>query len=128
MSDLMNQNHKQNCGCKSGDEGCGCGPEGHEHKNGEGCGCGHDHDHEHHDHAKIFLTTETGDELECDVLGIFDMEGQEYIALLPIESETAYLYRYSEEEEEPALDQIESEEEYAKVSAYFMELVEAEEE
>ncbi len=112
-------------GC-SGD--CGCG--GHDHDHDGGCGCGsHGHeDHDHHDHSKIYLETENGEELECDVLGTFDFEGQEYIALIPVDSETAYLYRYSEEEEEPALNQIESDEEYARVSAYFMELVEDEDE
>lgn len=110
-----------------GHEGC-CGSHGeggHEHHHG----CGHDHDHDHeHDHGKIYLETENGEELECDVLGIFELDGQEYIAIIPVDSETAYLYRYSEIDEEPALNQIESEEEYTRVSEFFMELVEAEEE
>jgi len=142
MSEKTNQNHthvfenhekKEGC-CGSGKhhkhehkhehgEGC-CGT----HKNGEGCGNDHDHDHEAHDHDKIYLETENGEELECDVLGIFEFEGQEYIAIIPVDSETAYLYRYSEVDEEPALNQIESEEEYTKVSDHFMQLVEATEE
>jgi len=112
-------------------EGCcsskGDGEHGHHH-HGHECNHDHDHDHEHHDHAKIYLETENGEEMECDVLGIFELDGQEYIAIIPVDSETAYLYRYSEIDEEPALNQIESEEEYTKVSEHFMELVEAEEE
>lgn len=117
--------HKHEGGC------CGSHDHDHDHRDhhhGHDCGHDHDHDHEHHDHAKIYIETDGGEELECDVLGIFEFENMEYIAIIPVESETAYLYRYSEIEEEPALTQIDSEEEYAKVSQHFMELVEAEEE
>lgn len=114
------------CGQHNHDQGQGCGCSGHHHDHDHHHG--HDHDHEGHDHSKIYLETEDGKELECDVLGVFDFEDQEYIALIPVESETAFLYRYSEVEEEPALSQIESDDEYERVSAYFMELVEAEEE
>ena len=102
----------------------------HDHKGGC-CGGGHhhhDHDHEHHDHGKIYLETEEGEELECDVLGIFEFEDKEYIAIVPVDGETAYLYGYSEIEEEPALSSIESDEEYERVSAHFMQLVEDTEE
>lgn len=126
----------QGHGESHGHSGC-CGSEGehdHSHSHSGCCGSGHHHGHEHgeddheHDHAKIYLETEDGEELECDVLGIFEFEGQEYIAIIPVDDETAYLYRYSEVDEEPALNQIESDEEYARVSDYFMELVEDEEE
>ncbi|WP_430884626.1 DUF1292 domain-containing protein [Fusibacter sp. JL216-2] len=137
MSDnnkVFETTHKSGGCCGSGEhhghkhEGGCCGSHDHGHHHGHDCGHDHDHDHEHHDHAKIYIETDGGEELECDVLGIFEFENMEYIAIIPVESETAYLYRYSEIEEEPALTQIDSEEEYAKVSQHFMELVEAEEE
>ncbi len=154
MSEKTNQNHthvfeghEKKSGCcgsgkhhkhdhdhkhEHGKGGC-CG--NHDHEHGKGCNHDHDHAHDHahdhdheHEHGKIYLETESGEELECDVLGIFEFEGQEYIAIIPVDAETAYLYRYSEIDEEPALNQIESEEEYTKVSAHFMELVEDTEE
>lgn len=66
----------------------------------------------------VTLTLDDGTELECIVLSIFEAGKKDYIALLPvenIESEDGevYLYRYSEDENgEPILDNIESDEEY----------------
>ena len=68
--------------------------------------------------------------LECQVLTIFEVEGQDYIVLIPedeIDSEEGeiYIYRYFEDEDgEPGLDNIESEEEFEMVSDVFDQLVE----
>jgi len=81
----------------------------------------------------VTLTLDDDTELECIVLSIFEAGKRDYIALLPvenIESEDGevYLYRYSEDENgEPTLDNIESDEEYDIVADAFDELLDAEE-
>ncbi len=95
-----------------------------------GCGCGvncDDHDHEHDDfefedmdNDIIYLTLDDDTELECSVLGIFEVEDVEYIALLPLGEEEVLLYRYIElEDEEFDLLPIENEEEFQTVSEAF---------
>jgi len=85
------------------------------------------------DEMTVTLTLDDGTEMECLVLSIFEAGKRDYIALLPvegIESEDSevYLYRYSEDENgEPTLDNIESDEEYDIVSDAFDELLDAEE-
>ena len=66
-----------------------------------GCGCGHDHEHEEDvmDLETMFLTLDDDTEMECGILGVFEvegLEGKEYIALLPLEDETVLLYEYKE--------------------------------
>ena len=65
----------------------------------------------------VTLTLDDDRELECIVLTIFEAGGRDYIALLPTEGEESdegevYLYRYSEIDGEPQLDNIEDDEEY----------------
>ena len=80
----------------------------------------------------VTLTLENDEELECDVLTIFEVDGQQYIALLPLnddgESEDGqiYLYRLTDngEEEEPGLENILDDEEFDRVSGTFNEWVE----
>ena len=65
-------------------------------ENNCGCGCGHDHDHdmEEQELETMTLTLEDDTELQCAILGIFDVEGiegKEYIALLPEEDETVLI-------------------------------------
>lgn len=102
------------------------------HNHGQECGCGsnHDHNHEHHDHPDVItLTLENDENVECSVLGIFDVEDQEYIALLPEEGDDVFIYIYSESETgEVALENIESQEDFDKVSAVFLEIIENENE
>ena len=77
----------------------------------------------------VTLTLENDEELECDVLTIFEVDGQQYIALLPLnddgESEDGqiYLYRLTDngEEEEPGLENILDDEEFDRVSEAFNE-------
>lgn len=88
----------------------------------------HDHDHDHdHDQEEmeiITLTLEDDTELECAVMGIFEVEDKEYIALLPLgdeeEEEDVLLYQYKEiSDEEFELALIEEEEEFELVSEAF---------
>lgn len=68
----------------------------------------------------ITLQFEDEEEIECEILGIFDVEGKEYIALLPDDgTEDVYLYGYKENEEEFELIDIEDDAEFEKVSAEF---------
>lgn len=69
----------------------------------------------------------TEEEVECGVLGVFDVEDFSYIALVvpedDEEEEAFYIYRYEEEEDgTPILDIIEEEEEFDKVNDVFEEL------
>lgn len=98
----------------------------------EGCDCGHDHDHDHghhHHHHMITLTLDDDTELECAVLGIFDVEDKEYIALLPEEGDDVFIYLYNELEDGSIdLQNIDTEEEFEKVAQVFNSLIEEEEE
>ncbi len=82
---------------------------------------------------KITLFLDDGRELECEILTIFEADGQDYIALLPTgpeyeESGDVFLYRYSEDENhEPILDNITSDEEYEIVDEAFDEWLDANE-
>ena len=92
-----------------------------------GCGCGCDHDHEE-EMDTMFLTLDDDTEVECGILGVFEVEGKEYIALLPITDETVLIYEYKQEGEEIELGLIESDEEFDKVSEAFYALYDEEEE
>ncbi|NMW84655.1 DUF1292 domain-containing protein [Peptoniphilus sp. AGMB00490] len=99
----------------------------HEHDENCDCGCNHEEGYQ-----TITLTLDDDSEMVCIVLGIFECEDNEYIALLPEdkeEGEDVFLYRYKEiDEEEVELDLIESEEEFEKVSKAFEEIFDDEEE
>ena len=103
----------------------------HQHDENCECGCGHDHDYEE-GYQTLTLTLEDDSEMVCIVLGIFECEGNEYIALLPEneeDGEDVFIYKYKEiNEEEVELDTIESEEEFEKVSKTFEEIFDDEEE
>ncbi|WP_069997520.1 DUF1292 domain-containing protein [Cellulosilyticum sp. I15G10I2] len=98
----MEENKK--CGCTNDENGCDCNGEGHED-------------------AVIYVTFEDEDrEVACDVLGIFEVDDIEYIALAPQDEEDVLIYRYSEEGDDIKLDEIETDEEYDKVAAEFDEM------
>ena len=98
------------------------------------CGCDHDHDEDclSEELETMTLTLEDDTELECVVLGVFDVEGiegKEYIALLPHGDETVLIYQYKElENEEVELLSIEDDQEFEKVSSEFDALFNEEEE
>ena len=77
----------------------------------------------------ITLQFDDGDDIECEILGVFDFEGKEYIALLPHDStDDVYIYEYKEiNDEEFDLIDIEDDAEFEKVAAEF-ELLSLEEE
>lgn len=86
------------------------------HSHDEDCGCGHDHE----EMDVIYLTLDDDTELECEVLGIFEVEDKEYIALLPLEEEEVLLYEYVElEDEEFDLLPIDDENEFELISEAF---------
>ena len=97
-----------------------------------GCGCGHDHEHEEDvmDLETMFLTLDDDTEMECGILGVFEvegLEGKEYIALLPLEDETVLLYEYKEVGDEIELNVIEDDDEFDKVSNALYDMYEDEE-
>ena len=69
----------------------------------------------------ITLEFEDGQEVECEIMGIFECEGKEYIALIPDDgSDDVYLYGYKEvSEEEFELLDIEDDAEFKKVVEEF---------
>ena len=93
------------------------------HDDGCGCGC---HDHEHEEATVVTLEFDDGEKIECEALGIFEVEDKEYIALAPTDetSEDIYLFGYLEDEDGFRLFDIESDEEYAKVEDEFFKIVE----
>lgn len=103
--------------------GCGCEEE-NTHGCGSDCGCGHDHDE---DEQIIYVTFDDEDDTEvpCAVLGIFECDGREYIAITPKEQvdgedeAEVYFYRYSEDGDEVKLDDVETDEEWNKVADIF---------
>lgn len=107
----MNEENKvldhDNCDCSGNcNEGCGCG-------------CGHDHDHEG-DHDYVTLVLEDDSELQCPIIDIFDIEEQDYIALLHPVDETVLLYRFADYEDGTIeIDTIEDEAEFERVSSTF---------
>ena len=80
----------------------------------------------------VTLTLDNDEELECAVLTIFETEGREYIALLPLYEEgnsddgQVYLYRFinNGEDAEPDLENIEDDAEFDRVSETFNEWME----
>ena len=87
--------------------------------NEEGCSCGEE--------EGDFLTLEFDDgvEVECEIMGVFDFEGKEYIALIPDDgSDDVYLYGYKEVgEDEFELVDIDDDAEFEKVVAEFENII-----
>ncbi len=76
--------------------------------------------HDHEDMDIIYLTLEDDSELECEVIGIFEVEDKEYIALAPLGEEEVLLYGYKEKEnDEFELVSIEDEDEFDLVTEAF---------
>ena len=75
----------------------------------------------------VTLTLDNDEELECAVLGIFEADSRDYIALLPLdengddEDSQVYLYRYIDngEEDEPGLENILDDAEFELASNAF---------
>lgn len=95
-------------------------------KNDCGCGCGQDHEHE--EMETMMLTLDDDTELECGIIGVFEVEGKDYIALLPAEEETVLIYEFKETEDDVELGMIEDDDLFDKVSAAFNEIWDEEDE
>ena len=80
----------------------------------------------------VTLTLDDDTELECAVLTIFEAGGRDYIALLPLdgaedEEGEVYLYRYSEVDGQPELDNIQDDDEYEAAADAFDEFLDGQE-
>lgn len=80
----------------------------------------------------VMVTIELeGRDLDCEILTIFTLNGQDYIVLMPVDEygdplddSMVYIYRYLENSNaDPSIDNIQSDEEYERVSRYFRQLV-----
>lgn len=69
----------------------------------------------------ITLEFEDGAEIECEIMGVFDHGGKDYIALIPLDdSDDVYIYGYKEVgDDEFELVDIEDEELFASVVQEF---------
>ena len=80
---------------------------------------------------RVTLDMDDGSTVECEILTIFDVGDQNYIALLPLDENDepneeceVYIYRYFEDAEgNPSLENIENDEEYEAVADRFDELL-----
>lgn len=75
----------------------------------------------------VTLDLDDGSQVECEILTIFTVNDQDYIALLPLDTSgepnddgEVYIYRYAEDEEgNPSLANITDDEEYEAVADRF---------
>lgn len=82
------------------------------------------------DDIRVTLELDEG-EVECQILTIFEADGRDYIALMPLnpdgsqkEEGEVYLYRYAEDEDGlPQIDFISDEEEYEIAADRFEEML-----
>lgn len=80
---------------------------------------------------RVTLDLDDGVVEECEILTIFDLNGQNYIVLLPLDEAdepnpdgNVYIYRYFEDEDgNPSLENIEDDDEFDAVSDRFDELL-----
>lgn len=92
--------------------------------NGNCASCGGD--------VTVTLTLDDDSTIECGIIGIFDADNREYIALLPLDENgtnsdgEVYLYRYQKDAAgNPQLENIDSDEEYEIASDAFDELLDS---
>ena len=109
----MEKKHDEDCECKCNEE--------HDHECE--CDCDHEHEFDEQDYEEemdiIYLTLDDDTEVECAVLGIFEVEDEEYIALVPLHDEQVFLYKFIEEGDEFELLTIDDDEEFETVSEAF---------
>ncbi|MBQ9592595.1 MAG: DUF1292 domain-containing protein [Lachnospiraceae bacterium] len=76
----------------------------------------------------VTLELDDGSQIDCESVCIFEVDGREYIALLPVgeDQEEVYLYRYLEDEDgNPGIDNIEDDAEYDAASEAFDEYLDS---
>jgi len=73
----------------------------------------------------LTLEFDDGAEVECEIMGVFDCDGKEYIALLPEDgTDDVYIYGYQElDDEEFDLIDIDDDAEFERVVAEFDKVV-----
>ena len=81
----------------------------------------------------IFIPNDEGGEDEYAILDEFEFEGKKYMVLSEIEAddtlgEDEYLYAYTEDGDDIELSEIEDDEEFDKVTAYYDSLMQEEDE
>lgn len=76
----------------------------------------------------VTLDLDDGSQLECQIVSIFETDGQNYIALAPMDNDDEIIfYRYFEDEEgNPSLENVEDDDEFEKVTDCFDELLDEE--
>ena len=77
----------------------------------------------------ITLEFDEGEEVECEIMGVFDFNGKEYIALIPDDgTDDVYIYGYKESgEEEFEIVDIEDDAEFEAVAAEFDKIMDEQE-
>ena len=77
----------------------------------------------------ITLECDEGEEVECEIMGVFDFNGKEYIALIPDDgTDDVYIYGYKEiGEEEFEIVDIEDDAEFEAVAAEFDKIMDEQE-
>ena len=86
----------------------------------------------YNEEVTVTLTLDDDTELDCAVLTIYEVDGQEYIALLPMdeaenEDGEVFIYRYKEVDGEPTLENIEDDDEYEAAADGFDEWLDEQE-
>lgn len=104
---------------------CGCGVECEDHM-------GHEREelefHNVKEESVMHLTLDDNTELDCIVLGFFEVDDKEYVALLPEEQEDVLVYEYIQLEDDAFdLKYIDDEDEFETVSEAFYTLFSDEE-
>lgn len=87
------------------------------------------------DDIRVTLELDDGSTEECAILTILEVDDQDYIVLVPldendepVEEGEVYIYRYFEDEEgTPSMANIESDEEFERVSECFDEFLDEQE-
>lgn len=111
---------KEHCAC--GDEACNCGNE-HEHK-------------EILAEEIVTLTLDDEEEVDCAIITIYEVNGQDYIALLPLDEEgenedgEVWIYRFTKDKEggnNHGIDLIEDDDEYEVAADAFDEWLDEQE-
>ena len=77
----------------------------------------------------ITLEFDEGDEVECEIMGVFDFNGKEYIALIPDDgTDDVYIYGYKEVgEDEFEIVDIDDDAEFEAVAAEFDKIMDEQE-
>lgn len=103
-------------------------------EHGSNCNCGQDDCSCNDEALTVTLTLDNDEVVECAVLTIYQAGGKEYIALLPLEEDSesdeegeVFIYRYTEVDGEPALENIEDDDEYEIAADAFDEWLDTQE-